>query len=68
MTQQDTQILAACGRRLLQAQDGRGRRWPVVHCAKALADAGAAPAVAQACADGMARVVAAVQARAAVAQ
>lgn len=63
--QSDIAILAACSRCLLRAKDGRHRRWPVAHCAKALADAGATPAIAQACADAVARVVSAVQARAA---
>lgn len=62
--QRDIQILAACGRRLLQAKDGRGRRWPVANCAQVLIAAGTPPGIAQGCADAMARVVITVQARA----
>ena len=62
--QRDIKALTACGHRLLQAKDGRGRRWPVAHCVKALTDAGTPLPLAQRCADAMASVVAAVQARA----
>lgn len=64
MMQRDIQTLAACGRRLLQAKDGRGRRWPVAHCAQALIAAGTPSPIAQGCADAMAQVAAAVQQRA----
>lgn len=63
--QRDIQTLATCGRRLLQAKDGRGRRWPVAHCTQALIVAGTPAAIAQGCADAIARVVITVQARAA---
>lgn len=63
--QRDIETLADCGRRLLQAKDGRGRRWPVAQCTQALIAAGTRPAIAQGCTDAMGRVVAAVQARAA---
>lgn len=63
--QRDIQTLAACARRLLKAKDGRGRRWPVANCAQALVAAGTSPAIAQGCADAIARVVITVQARAA---
>lgn len=61
--QHDIKALTDCGHRLLQAKDGRGRRWPVAHCVKALTDAGTPLPIAQRCADAMASVVAAVQAR-----
>lgn len=61
MMQRDIKTLAACGRRLLQAKDGRGRRWPVAHCTQALIAAGTPATIAQGCADAMSRLVAAVQ-------
>ena len=57
----DIRALTTCAKRLLQAADGRGRRWPIQHCAQALAGPRTSPAVAQACAQAMAAVVAQVQ-------
>jgi len=65
--QRDIKALAECGRRLLQAKDGRGRRWPAAQCTQTLIAAGTTLAIAQACTDAMGRVVATVQARTAAA-
>jgi hypothetical protein len=57
----DQQILGACGRALVAAQDGRGMWRPVKRCTDDLVATGCRPALAMQCAAAMVAVAQAVR-------
>lgn len=59
--QRDAITLAACGRSLAAAQDGRGMWRPVQRCTQALVASGTRPAMAMQCAAAMVAVTQAVR-------